>query len=187
MEREIAGTLVRLKQGDLTLETVDVIVNAANPSLLGGGGVDGAIHQRGGPAILKACKAIVAAQGPLPTGQAVITPGGNLDAGFVIHTVGPIYSGDDPEEERLLGACYQNCLRLAIAEGLRSVAFPSISTGAYGYPVHQAAPVALRSVAAFLYKKNENQSGKPCLDRVVFCLFSAEDYHIYADFFQSMK
>lgn len=186
MEREIAGTWIRLKQGDLTLEKTDAIVNAANPTLRGGGGVDGAIHARGGTAILAACEAVTAEKGPLPTGEAVITTGGCLDARFVIHTVGPIYSGDDPEEPRLLEACYRNCLALAVAENLRTVAFPSISTGAYGYPMQKAAPLALQTVAEYLQEKVTAEATESCLDEVIFCLFSEQDYRIYANGLQAL-
>src|SRR4051794_4813846 len=136
------------KQGDLTREAVDAIVNAANASLLGGGGVDGAIHRAGGPEILAACRAIRAAKYPrgLPTGEAVITPGGRLAARHVIHTVGPVYGEHGGEEPRLLGACYENSIALAATEGLRSIAFPAVSTGVYGYPKAEAAKVALAAV-----------------------------------------
>src|SRR5512141_3248026 len=125
-------------QGDLTKQATDAIVNAANSSLMGGGGVDGAIHRAGGPAILEECKKIVARQGPLPPGQAVITTGGNLKAKFVIHTVGPIWHSGNSGEAELLASAYRESLNLAAQESLRSVSFPSISTGAYGYPKPEA-------------------------------------------------
>jgi O-acetyl-ADP-ribose deacetylase (regulator of RNase III) len=167
-----------LKRGDLTLETTDAIVNAANSSLMGGGGVDGAIHKRGGPEILEACRAIRTEQGPLPKGKAVITTGGNLEAKFVIHTVGPIWSGGNEGEEEKLKDCYRNSLGLALEKGLRTVAFPSISTGAYGYPIDEASSVALAAVINFLEEKNA-ASSEPCLDAVLFCLFSDSDLDTY--------
>jgi O-acetyl-ADP-ribose deacetylase len=140
---EIAG-------GDLTRERVAAIVNAANSSLMGGGGVDGAIHRAGGPRILDECRAIRARQGLLPPGRAVITTGGDLPARWVIHTVGPIWNGGRSGEAETLAACYGSSLALADEESLESVAFPSISTGAFGYPIEQAAPIALRAITAFL-------------------------------------
>jgi len=150
MEREFGSGKIRLVQGDITKESTDAIVNAANPTLLGGGGVDGAIHRSGGPAILAECKAIRASQGECPPGEAVVTTGGRLPARYVIHTVGPVWRGGDRGEPEILASCYRNSLRLAVENGVRSIAFPSISTGAYGYPVEKAAPVALSTVAAFL-------------------------------------
>jgi len=141
---------LRLVQGDITRQPVDAVVNAANSSLMGGGGVDGAIHRAGGPAILAACKVIVAARGRLPAGQAVITTGGNLPARYVIHTVGPIWRGGTHAETETLASAYIQSLTLAAAHGLTTLAFPSISTGAYGYPVDAAAHVALKAVKAFL-------------------------------------
>jgi O-acetyl-ADP-ribose deacetylase (regulator of RNase III) len=138
--------------GDLTREDVDAIVNAANSSLLGGGGVDGAIHRAGGPAILEACREIRATRWPqgLPVGEAVITTAGRLPARHVIHTVGPVYGEHGGEEPRLLAACYANALALAVEHGLRTVAFPAISTGVYGYPKDEAARVARAAVEASL-------------------------------------
>lgn len=136
--------------GDLTRERVAAIVNAANSSLMGGGGVDGAIHRAGGPRILDECRAIRARQGPLPPGRAVVTTGGDLPARRVIHTVGPIWNGGRAREAETLAACYASSLALADEEGLDSVAFPSISTGAFGYPIEDAAPIALRAIAGFL-------------------------------------
>jgi len=130
---------------DITEETVDVIVNAANSSLLGGGGVDGAIHRAGGPAILAECRQIVSKIGSLPAGRAVITTGGRLAAKHVIHTVGPIYRGGGRGEAETLANCHRESIRLADEHGLTSIAFPAISTGAYGYPVTDAAPVAISS------------------------------------------
>lgn len=137
---------------DITLQDVDVIVNAANSTLLGGGGVDGAIHRAGGPAILAACREIRRTQYPdgLPTGEAVITASGDLPARFVIHTVGPVYGRHDGNEAQLLSACYQNSLALAVRQLLTSIAFPAISTGVFGYPPSDAAVVASAAVAEFL-------------------------------------
>lgn len=181
MEQTWGRTWLQLKRGDLTEENTDAIVNAANPSLMGGGGVDGAIHSTGGGSILEECKAIHASQGPLPAGQAVITTAGRLPARFVIHTVGPIWAGGRKGEAGLLESCYRNSLILAVNEGLRTVAFPSISTGAYGYPLEKAAPVALSSVIDFLTaEQNRDENGQPLLDRVCFCLFSESDYSVYS-------
>jgi len=130
---------------DITAETTDAIVNAANSSLLGGGGVDGAVHRAGGPAILAECRQIVSRIGRLPTGQAVITSGGRLAAKHVIHTVGPVYHGGQHGEAEALASCHRESIRLADERAFRSVAFPAISTGAYGYPVDEAAPIAIAS------------------------------------------
>ncbi len=160
-------------QGDITRQATDAIVNAANSSLMGGGGVDGAIHRAGGPAILEECRKIVAKQGRLPTGQAVITTGGNLKARYVIHTVGPIWYGGTRGEAGLLADAYRNSLKLAAEKKLTSISFPSISTGAYGYPVDKAAEVALQTVAAFL---RDNTSS---LKEVVFVLFDSHTLAAY--------
>ena len=145
------GRLI-VKSGDLTDERVDAIVNAANESLLGGGGVDGAIHRRGGASILEECREIRAREYPdgLPTGQAVITSAGELPARYVIHTVGPVYGMNGGRDAELLAACYQNSIELAASHDLRSIAFPSISTGAYGFPKHEAAPVVYKTTAEML-------------------------------------
>jgi len=159
-----------VKVGDITREDVDAIVNAANSSLLGGGGVDGAIHRAGGPAILEACRRIRATTYPkgLPTGEAVITPGGLLPARFVIHTVGPIYGRHGGEEARLLAACYRNSLALAAENHLATIAFPAISTGVYGYPKDEAARVAHRAILEAL-EKHEG------IEEVRLVFFSAGD------------
>ena len=138
--------------GDITLQDVDAIVNAANSTLLGGGGVDGAIHNAGGPAILDACREIRRTQhsAGLPTGEAVITTAGNLPARYVIHTVGPIYGRHAGSEAQLLAACYRNSLRLAASHSLSSIAFPAVSTGVFGYPASEAAAVSSAAVAQFL-------------------------------------
>ena len=175
-EFKVGKATVRLVRGDITEMETDAIVNAANSSLMGGGGVDGAIHRRGGPKILEECKRIRATEWPqgLPTGKAVITSGGNLKAKYVIHTVGPVWGGGNRGEAELLAQAYQNSLRLAVAEGLKSVAFPSISTGAYGYPVEEACRVALKAVKEFLEKEDN-------LDEVVFVLFSEHVLEVYID------
>jgi O-acetyl-ADP-ribose deacetylase (regulator of RNase III) len=136
--------------GDITRETCDAIVNAANSSLMGGGGVDGAIHRAGGPAILDACKAIVAQQGRLPAGKAVATPGGRMAVKYVIHTVGPVWSGGQQREPAILASCHAESIRVADELRLRTIAFPAISTGIYGYPVELAAQVAIASAAGAL-------------------------------------
>jgi O-acetyl-ADP-ribose deacetylase (regulator of RNase III) len=150
LSRTIGPGRLEVARGDLTRERVAAIVNAASSSLLGGGGVDGAIHRAGGPAILEECRAIRARRGPLPPGEAVITTGGALPARRVIHTVGPVWQGGGRGEAATLASCYRNCLALADEEGLESVAFPSISTGVFGYPIEEAAPVALRAIAEAL-------------------------------------
>jgi len=150
MEKRIGTTSVVLLAGDLTRQAVDAVVNAANPSLMGGGGVDGAIHRAGGPAILEECRAIVAKIGRLDTGKAVLTTGGSLPARRVIHTVGPIWQGGGRGEPRLLASAFRNSLALADEQGFRAVAFPSISTGVYGYPMAEAAETALSAIRNYL-------------------------------------
>ena len=174
MEFLVGTATLELIKGDITEVEADAIVNAANSSLLGGGGVDGAIHRKGGPKILEECKRIRSTEWPdgLPTGKAVITTGGNLKAKFVIHTVGPVWLGGFHVESELLKQAYRNSLKLAIARGLKSVAFPSISTGAYGYPIEEASRVATKTVVDFL--DNEDK-----LVRVTFVLFSEADFQVY--------
>lgn len=150
MEKKINGCYLRLLQGDITKQQVEAIVNAANNALAGGGGVDGAIHRAGGPAIMAECQAIRRERGPLPTGEAVITGGGMLPAPFVIHTVGPIWQGGKKGEAELLARAYRSSLQLAVAKGIKTIAFPSISTGAYGYPIAEAARIAWAQWANFL-------------------------------------
>ena len=173
MEVKVNKTKVSTIQGDITKQATDAIVNAANSSLMGGGGVDGAIHRAGGPAILDECKRIVARQGRLPTGKAVITTGGNLKARYVIHTVGPIWHGGSGNEAELLRSAYYECLKLATENRLASVSFPSISTGAYGYPVDEAAKVAVSTVVSFLREQTTS------LTEVVFVLFDSRTYQSY--------
>lgn len=170
MEARVNDTLISLVRGDITLEETDAIVNAANERLAGGGGVDGAIHRAGGPAIMEECRRI---KGGCPTGTAVITIGGNLKARFVIHTVGPIYRDGTHNEPGLLESAYHSSLALAVEKGLKSVAFPSISTGVYGYPIEDGAKVALSTVLDFLKKDNH-------LDLVRFVLFSDRDLAVYS-------
>jgi O-acetyl-ADP-ribose deacetylase (regulator of RNase III) len=173
MEVTVNKTKVSMVQGDITRQATDAIVNAANPSLMGGGGVDGAIHRAGGPAILEECKKIVAQQGRLPTGKAVITTGGNLKARYVIHTVGPVWHGGGRNEAELLEGAYYECLKLATETKLASISFPSISTGAYGYPVDEAAKIAVSTVVSFLKEQATS------LKDVVFVLFDSRTYQSY--------
>ncbi len=147
---ETSQTRIVLKKGDITKETVDVIVNAANSSLMGGSGVDGAIHKAGGPAILQECIKIRDRQGPCATGQAVITTGGKLKARYVVHTVGPVWRGGNSGEATALRQCYINCLATAGAVGAKTIAFPAISTGAYGFPISHAASVAFQAIKEFI-------------------------------------
>lgn len=163
-----------LVQGDITDLDTDAIVNAANSSLMGGGGVDGAIHCKGGPQILEECKRIRATEYPngLPTGKAVITLGGNLKAKYVIHTVGPVWHGGTRGEPELLAEAYRNSLKLAVSKGLKTIAFPSISTGAYGYPIEKASQIAISTVKEFLEEEDN-------FEKVVFVLFSKHDFEIY--------
>ena len=152
MKQEFLDGRVIVKVGDITREIVDAIVNAANSTLLGGGGVDGAIHDAGGKQILEECQKIRRDEFPtgLPTGEAVITSGGNLSAKFVIHTVGPIYGRNQDKDATLLANCYKNSLRLAVKNNLETISFPSISTGAFSYPKHEAAKTASRAIKDFL-------------------------------------
>jgi O-acetyl-ADP-ribose deacetylase len=147
----LAGTVL-VKVGDITKENVDAVVNAANGTLMGGGGVDGAIHRAGGPEILRECKEIRRLQFPdgLPTGQAVITTAGRMPAKHVIHTVGPVYGRGSKDKAELLAACYRNSLSLAAENGLKTIAFPAISTGVYGYPLDEAAKVSSQAIEKFL-------------------------------------
>jgi len=173
-EAMVNRTRLSIIRGDITTQATDAIVNAANPGLMGGGGVDGAIHRAGGSAILEECKQIVAKQGRLPTGKAVITSGGNLTAKHVIHTVGPIWQGENKGEAALLESAYIESLKLAAEHNLTSVSFPSISTGAYGYPVAEASRVAIKAVVSFL-----KEQVTP-IKEVVFVLFDPKTYEAYA-------
>jgi O-acetyl-ADP-ribose deacetylase (regulator of RNase III) len=161
-------------QGDITHQATDAIVNAANSGLMGGGGVDGAIHRAGGPAILEDCKKIVARQGRLPTGQAVITTAGNMKAKHVIHTVGPVWQGGTHGEPELLANAYRESLKLAAANQLASISFPSISTGVYGYPIDKAAVTAIKEAIAFLAEPAS-------IKEVVFVLYDTRTFEIYAE------
>lgn len=175
MERRFGSSTICLLRGDITREAVDAIVNAANSTLLGGGGVDGAIHRAGGPEILAECRKIRSRQGGCPPGEAVVTTGGNLPARFVIHTVGPVWRGGDRGEAETMASCYRSCLRIAATRRFRTLAFPSISTGAYRYPVDEAARVALGEVASFLSSKE----GAPA--EVRFVLFDEDTFESYRE------
>lgn len=164
--------------GDITTLQVDVIVNTANPSLLGGGGVDGAIHRAAGPELLAACKIVRQQQGECPPGHAVITSAGNLPASAVIHAVGPVWHGGGEQEAELLADAYRNSLLLAAANNYRSIAFPAISTGVYGYPKQAAAEIAVKTVNAFLTRYNP-------LERVYFVCFDKETAEIYQRLLQA--
>jgi O-acetyl-ADP-ribose deacetylase (regulator of RNase III) len=164
---------IAIIQGDITRQAADAIVNAANSGLMGGGGVDGAIHRAGGPAILEECKKIIARQGRLPTGKAVITTGGSLPAKHVIHTVGPVWHGGNKGEAALLESAYRESLKLASEQRLASIAFPSISTGVYGYPVAEAAKVAIKTTVSFLSRQVTP------VKEVVFVLFDPVTYQAY--------
>lgn len=165
--------MIEVIKGDITRLAVDAIVNAANTSLLGGGGVDGAIHRAGGAEILEACNRIRNRQGGCKVGEAVITPAGKLPAKYVIHTVGPVWNGGRRHEPDLLMACYQNSLRLAVENGAETIAFPGISTGIYGYPKQQAAQIATATVRQFLAKTTR-------IKKVIFICFDEENFRIYS-------
>lgn len=176
MEKTFLQDRVQVVIGDITQQSVDAIVNAANSSLMGGGGVDGAIHRAGGPAILEACREIRRTQFPegLPTGEAVLTTAGNLLAKYLIHTVGPVYGQHRGLEPKLLAACYQNSLRLAADHSLTSIAFPAISTGVFGYPLSEAAVVASRAIAEYL-------SRDTLLKSVRLVFFKGQDAEIFLE------
>ena len=170
------GAAIEVVEGDITRQRVDAIVNAANESLLGGGGVDGAIHRAAGPLLLEECRAL----GGCPTGQARLTKGYNLPARYVIRTVGPGWCGGGHGEDGLLARCYRNCLGLAVAHGIRTLAFPSISTGAYGFPVRRAAPIAVREVCAFLTRDSR-------IHRVTFVCRGQDTYRAYQDAVEDLE
>jgi O-acetyl-ADP-ribose deacetylase (regulator of RNase III) len=159
---------IELVQGDITKQKVDAIVNAANNTLLGGGGVDGAIHRAAGPRLLEECRTL----GGCPTGEARITKGHDLPAKFVIHTVGPVWGGGKEGEDGLLAKCYRKSLELAVQHALKTVAFPAISTGAYGFPLERATRIAIREVKSFL-------AGDPSIEKVVFVCFDRYTYGFY--------
>jgi O-acetyl-ADP-ribose deacetylase (regulator of RNase III) len=173
MDKDILNK-IEIKQGDITKLEVDAIVNAANKSLLGGGGVDGAIHRVAGPELLAECRTI----GGCPTGEARITKGYNLPARHVIHTVGPVYSGK-PQDSRLLTNCYENSLKLAVENNVKSIAFPAISCGVYGYPIEDACKIAVNTACNFL-KTNKG------VDKTIFILFSDQDYQVYQNYLGSI-
>lgn len=164
---------IELLKADITEIQVDAIVNAANTSLLGGGGVDGAIHRKGGKAILDECVQIRNKQGGCKTGEAVITTAGNLPSKYVIHTVGPVWNGDKEKKSKLLADCYKNSLNLAVENRIKTIAFPNISTGIYHFPKDKAAEIAVRAVKDF-DKSNE-------IEKVIFVCFDDENYKIYKD------
>ena len=170
MQVTVGKSKLELVQGDITQQDTEAIVNAANPSLLGGGGVDGAIHRAGGPQILEECRKI----GGCPPGEARITTGGRLKAKYVIHTVGPIYRGGTKGEAEILASAYRSSLELASERGINSVAFPSISTGAYGYPIELAAPIALCTAMDYL-------QFHPDIELVRFVLFGRSAYEAYEE------
>ena len=172
----VGKAYIHVIQGDITNMETDAIVNAANSSLMGGGGVDGAIHIKGGPKIIEDCKKLRITEWPqgLPTGKAVLTMAGNLKAKNVIHTVGPVWHDGNHGEPQLLAQAYQNSLKLALSNELKSIAFPSISTGAYRFPIEKASQIALKTIKEFLEKNN-------CLEKVVLVLFSEKAFEIYAD------
>ncbi len=172
------NTEIKIIKADITKQIVDAIVNAANTSLMGGGGVDGAIHRAGGAKILEECRAIVAKQGGCKTGEAVITSAGNMKAKFVIHTVGPVWHGGKNNEEQLLASAYSNSLKLAEKNNVKSIAFPKISTGVYGFPKDNAAKIALQTVNDFISSSNN-------IKEILFVCFDDENYSIYNQRYQS--
>ena len=171
-----ATSKIQVWQGDITTLAVDAIVNAANKSLLGGGGVDGAIHRAAGPGLLEECRKL----GGCPTGEARITRGYDLPARYVIHTVGPVYSRNNPEIPRLLSACYESSLALAAEYKLSSVAFPAISCGVYGYPIEEAGRIAVTTIGRCLEKS-------PGLEKIILALFSNHDFEVYCKIINDIR
>lgn len=171
---------IKLIQGNITQQYVDAVVNAANGSLMGGGGVDGAIHRAGGKQILDDCLRIIDTHGPCQTGEAVITTGGKLPARYVIHTVGPVWHGGHKNESQLLANCYKNSLQLAVEKGIKTIAFPNISTGIYHYPKAEAAEVAINAVQDFLKITD-------AITAVAFVCFEAENYRLYQELLQGRR
>jgi O-acetyl-ADP-ribose deacetylase (regulator of RNase III) len=168
---------VSLVKGDITNLKVDAVVNAANNSLMGGGGVDGAIHKAGGPEILRECIEIRNRQGGCKTGEAVLTQAGKLPARYVIHTVGPVWNGGQNNEETLLASCYRKSLQLAVQNHVKTIAFPNISTGIYGFPKERAAEIAVKTILEFM--ENDNN-----LEMIIFVCFDEENYRIYSNIFK---
>ena len=179
-KKKIKGKVIELIHGDIVRQETDAIVNAANPSLMGGGGVDGAIHRAGGPSILEECRTIRNVRGNCQAGEAVFTRAGELKSKYVIHAVGPIWQGGGAGEAELLASCYRNALRIAVKLGLRSISFPSISTGAYGYPVDEAAAVALLAVSFFL------EAEASSVEIVRFVLHDKSSYMTFAGALDSL-
>jgi O-acetyl-ADP-ribose deacetylase (regulator of RNase III) len=176
MEHKFPGEkFLKLKIGDITREPADAIVNAANSALAGGGGVDGAIHRAGGPSIMRELDQIRAQTGGCPTGNAVVTAAGLLHARFIFHAVGPVYRDGKHREPDLLASCYRTCLQLAEKQGVITIAFPSISTGAYGYPIREAAQIALGEARQHLAGEGST------VRQITFVLFSESDYRVYTD------
>lgn len=171
---------LKVIQGDITVFKGDAIVNAANKTLLGGGGVDGAIHRAGGPEILEECKAIIKEIGECATGKAVITSAGKMPAKYVIHTVGPIWQGGKNNETKKLSDCYRNSLQLAVENNCKSVAFPNISTGVYGFPKKEAAEIAVQTVHDFL-------QSDATLEKVVFVCFDDENFALISEEISTLK
>ncbi|MDF0720044.1 O-acetyl-ADP-ribose deacetylase [Kaistella sp. PBT33-4] len=169
--------MIELIKGDITKITCDAVVNAANSSLLGGGGVDGAIHHAGGPEILADCRKIIARQGGCKTGEAVITTAGNLPAKYVIHTVGPVWKGGNNGEDAQLANCYASSLNLALKNGCKSVAFPNISTGVYGFPKERAARIAVTAAQDFVHDRS--------IGKIIFVCFDDENYKLYQNILTS--
>lgn len=172
--------MIKVIRGDITTISVDAIVNAANSSLMGGGGVDGAIHRAGGPEIHDECMKIREKQGGCPTGEAVITKAGNLPAKFVIHTVGPVWRGGDKNEDELLSKAYHNCLKLAIENNVETISFPNISTGVYGFPKERAARIAVSTVSDFINKNRK-------INEVLFVCFDPENFELYQGFLRASE